>query len=69
MCLGIGGCGTVEKAPLECLEKKVEFSEVHRSNLRPLASVLWTRTGPRHNFFSISSTVATIVTRIRYKWL
>jgi len=49
--------------------EKVEFSEVHRSNPRPIAPVLWPRTGPRRNFFSIPSTVATIVTRIRCKWL
>jgi hypothetical protein len=33
----------------------------------PIAPVLWPRTGPRRNFFSISSTVATTVTRVRYK--
>src|SRR5215204_2439365 len=35
----------------------------------PIAPLLWPQTSPRRNFFSISSTIATTVTRIRYKGL
>jgi hypothetical protein len=33
-CPGFGGCGTVQRAPPECLEKREESCEVRCSNLR-----------------------------------
>jgi hypothetical protein len=36
---------------------------------KPGPALLWPQTAPRRNFFSISSTIATTVTRILYKGL
>jgi hypothetical protein len=53
----------------ECVEKKGNSPKFAVAICAPIAPLLWPQTGPRRNFFSISSTIATTVTRILYKGL
>ena len=49
--------------------KKFDSRKFEVATCASIAPLLWPQTSPRRNFFSISSTVATPVTRIRYKRL